>query len=217
VKLVSVAVGRPRPVDRNGTVVFTSIWKTPIGGPVRVRALNLEGDEQSDLSVHGGPDKAVYAYPSEHYPDWRTDLDRPDLTWASFGENLTTEGLRETDVRIGDRIRIGSAEFVVTQPRLPCFKLGLRLGREDIISRFVARNRSGFYLRVLREGVVESGNAIDVITRADGSPTIAEMSALRNGLVDDINLLRRALATPDLTAGWREHFRRRLDAADGLE
>jgi MOSC domain-containing protein YiiM len=211
VKVLSVNVGRPRTVDLNGTAVLTSFWKASVSGPVRVRALNLDGDEQSDLSVHGGPDKAVYAYPSEHYPDWRMELERPDLAWASFGENLTTEGLVETGVRIGDRIRIGSAEFVVTQPRLPCFKLGLRFGREDIVRRFVARNWSGFYLRVLREGIIEAGNAIDVIARADGNPTIAEAAALRNGLVDDPELLRRALAAPALTPGWREHFRRRLE------
>jgi MOSC domain-containing protein YiiM len=211
VKLLSVNVGRPRPVDWNDTVIFTSIWKASVSGSVRVRALNLEGDEQSDLSVHGGADKAVYAYPAEHYPDWRSDLDHPDLAWASFGENLTTRGLLETDVRIGDRMRIGSSEFVVTQPRLPCFKLALRLGREDIIRRFVVRNRSGFYLRVLKEGVVEAGNAIEFVARADGNPTVAEMSALRNGLVDDPDLLRRALASRALTPGWREHFRRRLE------
>ena len=212
-KLVSVNVGRPRPVDWNDTVVFTSIWKTSVSGPVRVRALNLDGDEQSDLSVHGGADKAVYAYPAEHYPDWRSDLHRPDLVWASFGENLTTEGLIESEVRIGDRIRIGSAEFVVTQPRLPCFKLGLRFGRDDIIRRFVIRNRAGFYLRVLQEGLIEAGNAMEVIARAGDNPTVAEMSALRNGLVDDPDLLRRALAAPTLTPGWREHFRRRLEDA----
>jgi len=210
VKLVSVNVGRPRRVDWNGTVIFTSIWKTPVSGSVSVRALNIDGDEQSDLSVHGGRDKAVYAYPSEHYASWADELREVQLEPASFGENLTTEGLLETDVRIGDRIRVGTAEFVVTQPRLPCFKLGLRMGRHDMIERFVARNRSGFYLRVAAEGVLEIGSRIEFLSRVPDSPTVAEMSALRNGLVDDRDLLKRAIGAPALTPGWRDHFQKRL-------
>jgi MOSC domain-containing protein YiiM len=208
-----VNVGRPRPVDWNDGVIYTSIWKRPVDGPVRVRTLNLDGDEQSDLSVHGGPDKAVYAYPSEHYAPWADELRMIDLAWASFGENLTTEGLLETDVHVGDRLRIGSAEFVVRQPRLPCFKLALRLNRDDILRRFVERNRSGFYLSVAAEGVIEAGNRIEVLHRAADQPTVAQLSALRNGLVDDPALLVRAIDAPGLAAGWRAHFRRRLEDA----
>jgi MOSC domain-containing protein YiiM len=214
VTVLSVNVGRPRPIDLNGTIVYTSIWKTPVAGPVRVTRLNLDGDEQSDLSVHGGIDKAVYAYPSEHYPSWADELRTIDLPWSSFGENLTTEGLAETDVRIGDRFKIGTAEVVVTQPRLPCFKLGLRLNRDDIIRRFVERNRSGFYLSVAVEGVLGAGSRVELLHRDEDSPTVAEVSAIRNGLVDDAALMRRLVDLPALTAGWREHFRRRLADRD---
>ena len=137
-KLVSVSVGLPLEVEWNGKIIRTSIWKTPVEGRVRVNALNVEGDQQSDLSVHGGRDKAVYVYPSEHYLYWRDELPGMDLPWGAFGENFTTEGLLEEEVQIGDRIRVGStAEFVVTQPRMPCFELGLRFGRHDMVKRFL--------------------------------------------------------------------------------
>jgi MOSC domain-containing protein YiiM len=212
VKLRSVNVGRPRPVEWNGTVVMTSIWKHAVDGPVRATPTNLAGDEQSDLSVHGGPDKAVYAYPSEHYASWSDELRVVDLPWGAFGENLTTEGLVETDVRIGDRLRIGTAEFVVTQPRLPCFKLALRLDRPDIIQRFVRRNQPGFYLAVAREGVVQAGDGIEVVGADPTGVTVAEVAALRNGLVDDDVLMRRAVRASGLSEGWRAHFRTRLGA-----
>ena len=153
-------VGRPREVAWHGRAVRTSIWKEPVEGLVHVSSLNLEGDQQSDLSVHGGPEKAVYAYPSEHYEYWRRELPGTDLAWAAFGENLTTEGLLEPDIRIGDRIRVGSAEFLVTQPRMPCFKLGVRFGRDDMVKRFLRSGRTGFYLAVVREGALQAGDAI---------------------------------------------------------
>ena len=134
-KVVSLSVGRPREVEWDGNMVLTSIFKAPVDRRLRVTTLNFEGDEQSDLTVHGGVDKAVYVYPSEHYEFWRCELPQMDLPWAVFGENLTTEGLFESDVRIGGHFRVGSAEFVVTQPRLPCYKLGIRFGRMDIICR----------------------------------------------------------------------------------
>ena len=143
-KLISVNVGLPRVVDVGGRAVTTSIWKAPVDGRVRVHRLGLEGDQQSDLSVHGGPNKAVYVYPTEHYEFWRRELPDADLPWGAFGENLTTVGLGEADVRIGDQLRIGSAQFVVTQPRMPCYKLGLRFGRDDMIKRFLLSGRSGF-------------------------------------------------------------------------
>jgi len=128
-ELISINVGLPREVDWRGRKVLTSIWKTPVEGRVAVRQLNLAGDQQSDLSVHGGPEKAVYVYPSEHYAYWREELPGVDLPWGAFGENLTTQGLREDSVQIGDRLRIGSADFLVTQPRMPCYKLGIRFTR----------------------------------------------------------------------------------------
>jgi len=176
-KLISVQVGRPRDLVWRGQAVRTSIFKTTVTGPVRVRTLNLDGDEQSDLTVHGGRRKAVYVYPSEHYDFWRTELNEPGLHWGAFGENLTTEGVLEDRVAIGDRLLIGSAEFVVTQPRQPCYKLGVKFDRLDIVKRFHQSGRSGLYLAVLREGTIEAGNAIERVESGDASRTIAEVAA----------------------------------------
>jgi len=178
-KVISVNVGLPRDVDWHGKRVRTSIWKEPVSGPVRVGPFNLDGDEQSDLSVHGGARKSVYAYPSEHYPSWRAELPGTELPWGMFGENLTIEGLLETGVHIGDRLRIGSAEFVVTQPRMPCFKLGIRFGRPEIVEEFLQSGRSGFYLSVVRQGHVEAGDAVELLERRDG-PTVSEVVSESN-------------------------------------
>ncbi len=176
-QLLSVQVGRPREVEWRGEVVTTGIFKQPVHGPVIVRYLDLDGDEQADLTVHGGRDKAVYVYPSEHYPLWRKELPELEFPFGAFGENLTVEGLLENDVRIGDVLRIGSAEFVVTQPRQPCYKLAVRFDRVDMLRRLLRTGRSGFYLRVLKEGVLSAGDTIDR-TRADESaPTIPEVLA----------------------------------------
>lgn len=164
-RVISVNVGQPREIEWRGRIVRTSIWKTPVDGRVRVIGNNLEGDRQSDLRVHGGPHKAVYAYPSEHYAFWREELPHVELPWGAFGENLTIEGLTENDVAEDDHLEIGSALFAVTQPRQPCFKLGIRFGRDDIIQRFQQSGRSGFYLAVIREGDVGAGDAIRRIRR----------------------------------------------------
>jgi len=174
-KVISVNVGLPREVRWQGKPVRTSIWKEPVSGPVRVGRFNLDGDEQSDLSVHGGARKSVYAYPSEHYPSWRTELPGMELPWGIFGENLTTEGLVEAGVHIGDHFRIGTAEFAVTQPRMPCFKLGIRFGRPDIVEEFRRSGRSGFYFSVIREGHVAAGDSIELVAREAESPTVSEM------------------------------------------
>jgi MOSC domain-containing protein YiiM len=211
-KLISVNTGRPRDVEVNGRVVRTSIWKSPRTGRLRVSTLNVDGDEQSDLSVHGGTYKAVYCYPSEHYEFWRRELPDADLPWGVFGENLTTEGLLETDVRIGDLLEIGSAQFLVTQPRQPCFKLGIRFGRGDMVRRFVASGRSGFYVRVVREGQIASGDEIRLAERATGSITVSEIFSLQfddNASDDD---LRRAAAAPGLSPSWTDDFLKRLEA-----
>ena len=176
-KIISVNVGRPRQIDWRGRRVTTSIWKTPVKGRLRVGALNLEGDEQSDLSVHGGSDKAVYAYPAEHYDFWRSELPKIEFPFGAFGENLTIEGLLEAEVMIGDRYEIGSAEFQVTQPRLPCFKLAIRFGRDDMIKRFLRSGRTGFYLAVLREGVIESGDAIQFAGGDENAQSVARVAA----------------------------------------
>lgn len=209
-KIVSVSVGLPREVEWNRKVVRTAIFKTPVDGPVHVGTLNLNGDQQADLSVHGGVDKAVYAYPSEHYSFWREELSGTDLPWGWFGENLTTEGLLEDNVFVGDRFRIGSAEFVVTQPRMPCFKLGIRFGDPSIIKRFLRSGRSGFYLAVLKEGELTAGDAIDLSTRAKDSLSIADITGLYSADVVDEKLLRRASELPSLPLSWREYFRKQL-------
>ncbi len=209
-KIISVNVGRPREVPWKGKTVRTSIFKTPVAGAVRVGRLNLEGDEQSDLSVHGGPDKAVYAYPAEHYAFWRAELPDAELPWGAFGENLTTEGLSEAELRIGDRLRAGSAELVVTQPRMPCYKLGLRFGSDAMVQRFLDSRRSGFYFAVLTEGQVEAGDPIEVTARAGESLTVTEIVNLYVDKAPAPERLRRAAALPHLPEGWRDHFRRRL-------
>ncbi len=177
--IISVNAGLPREVEWRGERVRTGIWKQPVAGPVRVGKLNLEGDGQADPAVHGGPLKAVYAYPSEHYALWCGELDLCDLEWGSFGENLTTEGLHETTVRIGDRLRIGTVELQVTRPRYPCFKLGIRLSRPAIVKRFLLTARTGFYLSVLREGHLAAGDPIEFVASSEKGPTVAEVVALR--------------------------------------
>jgi MOSC domain-containing protein YiiM len=178
-RVISINVGLPRIVEWAGRTVQTSIWKFPVEGPVHVAPLNLAGDEQSDLSVHGGIQKAVYVYPSEHYTYWKAALNDEGLSWGVFGENLTTEGLLEDAVRVGDRFRIGSAEFVVTKPRQPCFKLGIRFNRMEIIREFLESKRTGFYLSVLSEGEIQKGDRIEYLERNFAGPTIEEIVATR--------------------------------------
>jgi MOSC domain-containing protein YiiM len=193
----------------------TSIWKSPVEGPVRVVRHNVEGDRQSDLEVHGGADKAIYAYPAEHYGPWREELPGTDLPWGAFGENLTTEGLRETEVRIGDRLRVGSVELVVTQPRMPCYKLGIRHGRDDLVKRFLESRRSGFYLSIASEGVLAADDPIEVLLRAEPSLTIREIVDLYVGTGSDTERLRLAAALPALPEGWRAHFLQSLNERAG--
>jgi MOSC domain-containing protein YiiM len=209
--LISVNTGGPRDIRVNGQIVRTSIWKAPRDGRVRAAGVNLDGDEQSDLSVHGGPYKSVYVYPSEHYEYWRRELPGVDLPWGVFGENLTTEGLLEADVFIGDRIGIGSAEFHVTQPRQPCFKLGIRFGRDDMIKRFVASGRSGFYVSIVTEGDVGRGDTIRFTHRATDSISVSDIFALKMGSGASPDQLRRAASIDGLTPSWREHFLSRLE------
>ncbi|HYE87739.1 MAG TPA: MOSC domain-containing protein [Vicinamibacterales bacterium] len=173
-RLLSVNVGQPREFPWQGRTVVTSIFKSPIEGAVRVSGTNVEGDEQSDLTVHGGHRKAVYAYPSEHYAFWKRELGVDTLMWGAFGENLTIEGLLEGGVRVGDRFRIGSVELEVTQPRSPCFKLGVRFGRLDMVKRFLQSGRSGFYLSIIQDGSLQAGDRIELVSRLSKSDTIAE-------------------------------------------
>lgn len=207
--VISINVGLPRPVEWDGEVIETAIFKEPVAGAVRVHRLNLEGDRQADLTVHGGEDKAVYAYPSEHYPFWREELGT-DLAWGAFGENLTTSGVTERDVHIGDRLRIGSAEFVVTQPRTPCFKLAMKFQRADMVRRFQQSGRSGFYLAVAREGSLIAGDEISIIARDPAKVTVADLVSLIGSGGSNQKLLRIATELEALPRGWRDYFRRRV-------
>jgi MOSC domain-containing protein YiiM len=209
-RIVSINVGLPREIDADGMTVRTSIFKEPVEGPVRVTRLNLDGDRQSDLAVHGGVDKAVYAYPSEHYALWRTEFPGQELPWGAFGENLTTEGLGEASVHIGDRLGIGTAAFVVTQPRMPCYKLGIRFGRPDMVKRFLESGRSGFYLRVAREGEIEAGDTITVVERHPAAVPVAEIAELYTAKQADPDRLRRVVALEPLPQSWRDWFRKKL-------
>jgi len=214
VKVLSVNAGLPREVEWRGKTVLTSIFKAPVAGRVRVGRLNIVGDRQSDLSVHGGADKAVYAYPSEHYAFWRSELPDIDFPWGAFGENLTTEGLLEDAVHIGDRFRAGAAEFIVTQPRMPCFKLGIRFNRPDMVKRFLHSGRTGFYLAVLREGDIGAADALGLVAEDERRITVADVVALYAADAPSQDLLRRASELPSLPESWREYFRERLREPD---
>jgi MOSC domain-containing protein YiiM len=212
-RIVSVNVGRPRTVTWRGRSVTTAIFKDPVPGRVRVRQLNLEGDGQADLSVHGGRDKAVYAYSAEHYADWRRELADLELPWGMFGENLTVEGLREDEVCVGDRLRFGAAEGVVTQPRLPCYKLGVRFSRDDIVKRFLASGRTGFYLAVTREGDVGVGDPVEVLARDPQGITVGDVTQLYIRDKRNVEKLRRAIRVAALPEGWRSQFEEQLAKA----
>ena len=211
-RVVSVNVGKPREVEWKGKIVLTSIFKEPVTGRVAMRRLNLDGDRQADLSVHGGPEKAVYVYPAEHYQFWRNEFPNMELPWSMFGENLTVEGLQEDTVNIGDQFRIGSARVVVTQPRMPCYKLGIKFKRDDILKRFLVSGRSGFYLAVLEEGEVEAGDPITLIKRNENGVTVADITRLYTSDKHNMAALRKAVAVEALPEGWREYFYERINS-----
>src|SRR3990172_212819 len=210
-RILSVNVGLPREVIHNGKPVTTGIFKEPVEGRIKVRTLNLDGDRQADLSVHGGPSKAVYAYPSEHYDYWRAELTGMKLPWGMFGENLTTLGLREDEIDIGDRFQIGSAELMVTEPRLPCYKLAAKFGRDDIIKRFLQSGRTGFYFAVMQEGEVGTGDGIELVSRDEHSVTVADITRLYVLDKDDVRTLRRAVQVTALPETWHGYFRKRIE------
>ena len=216
-KVVAVSVGLPRDVVWRGRTVRTSIFKEPVAGPVAVERLNLAGDRQSDLTVHGGAEKAVYVYPAEHYAFWRQQLGVADLPWGSFGENLTTEGLDEATVQIGDRLTIGTASFTVTQARMPCYKLALRFDRLEMPKLLLQSGRTGFYLSVMEEGEVEAGDTIDLEPERESTLTVAEITSLYAEDAANQELLNRATRLRALPESWREYFRERLWEPDGSE
>jgi len=205
-RVVSVNVGLPRRVVWRRREVTTGIFKEPVDGPARVGGLNLDGDRQADLTVHGGADKAVYLYRAEHYPYWHEELGRT-LPWGTFGENLTVQGTPpEDEVGIGDRVRVGTAELVVTQPRLPCFKLGLRFDDPRMVARFLDAGRSGYYLRVAKEGEVAAGDEIELLERHPAGVAVSEITRLFARDRGDAAAVRRVLAVDALPADWRPFF-----------
>ena len=215
-RVVSVNVGLPREVVWHGRTVTTGIFKQPVEGRVPLRKLNLDGDRQADLSVHGGEYKAVYCYPAAHYGYWKKELPGRELPMGMFGENFTTDGLLEDSVHLGDRFAVRSAEVVVTQPRLPCYKLGVRFQSDDMVRRFLASGRTGFYLAVAREGEVGAGDEIKVISRDENAVPLSEVTRLyiaKRYDQDDVRSLRRALRVGALPESWKEYFRERLERA----
>jgi MOSC domain-containing protein YiiM len=216
-KLVSLNVGLPRDVLWHGRPVTTAIYKQPVESRVRLRTLNLDGDRQADLTVHGGEHKAVYCYPLAHYDYWKKELPGRDLPLAIFGENFTTDGLLETSVHLGDRFSVGSSEVVVTQPRLPCYKLGVRFDSDDMVKRFLVSGRSGFYLAVTREGEVGADDEIKLIARDPNAVPVSEITRLyiaKRFSHEDVASLRRVLLVAALPASWKDYFRDRLAKAN---
>jgi MOSC domain-containing protein YiiM len=209
-KLVSLNVARPRLVVYQGKTINTGIFKEPVSGPVQLRTLNLDGDRQADLSVHGGPYKAVYGYPSEHYPFWRQELPTIDFPWGMFGENFTTSGLAEDELHVGDRFQIGAAIVMVRQPRVPCYKLAAKFQRDDMLDRFLRSGRSGFYFSVEQEGSVAADDDFQLLKRNENGITIAEMNRLFVREKYNQQLLRKAIDTAAVPDSWRDYFSERL-------
>jgi MOSC domain-containing protein YiiM len=211
-KIVSINIGAPREVFHDGCLIRTGINKKPVDGRVRVTAMNIEGDRQADLSVHGGANKAVYAYPAEHYEYWRKEMPNVNLSWGSFGENLTTEGLVENELNIGDRLCVGAVELIVTEPRLPCYKLGVKFDRADMLRRFLKSRRTGFYCAVLREGEISAGDTIHYLSRDENRLTVADVTRLYVFDRKDFDGMRLAIRAKSLPGTWRDYFRKRLEA-----
>ena len=209
-KLISLNVGLPRIVESNGEPVTTGIFKEPVEGPIMLRTLNLDGDRQADLTVHGGVSKAVYAYPVEHYEFWKRELPEMELPYGMFGENFTTEGLLEDALNVGDRWRVGEAELMLTEPRMPCYKLGIKFGRTDIIRKFLQSRRTGFYFAVVKEGEVKAGDLMELQTRDANNITIADITRLYALEKNDLETLRRAVKLEALSESWREHFQKQI-------
>jgi MOSC domain-containing protein YiiM len=213
-KLVSVNTGLPREVTWRNMTVTTGIFKEPIAGRIALRKLNLDGDRQADLTVHGGEFKAVYCYPIVHYDYWKQELPGRDLPLAIFGENFTIDNFAEDSIHLGDQFSVGSAHVVVTQPRLPCYKLGIRFQADDMVKRFLASARTGFYLAVTREGEVGAGDEIKLLARDPQAVPVSEITRLyiaKRFSSADVALLQKALQVAALPESWKEYFRGRLD------
>lgn len=217
-KLVSLNVGLPREAPWHEMMVTTGIFKEPVPGRIPLRTLNLDGDAQADLHVHGGKHKAVYCYPLAHYAYWRTELPGRDLPLGIFGENFTLAFPAsivspEDSVHLGDEFSVGSAQVIVTQPRMPCYKLGLRFQDDGMVKRFLASGRSGFYLAVTREGEVGVGDELRQIARDPNGVPVSQITRLyitKDYTSDDLAWIRRALQVPALPDSWKDYFRERL-------
>jgi MOSC domain-containing protein YiiM len=222
-KLVSLNTGLPREVSWHGRIVTTGIFKEPVRRRVALRKLNLDGDRQADLTVHGGEHKAVYCYSLAHYGYWKKELAGRELPMGMFGENFTMDdggkGPLEDTVHLGDRFSVGTAEVAVTQPRLPCYKLGVRFGSDDMVKRFLASGRTGFYVAVVREGEVGAGDDLKLMARDVNAVPVSEITRLyvakRYGEAE-IRAVRRALRVPELPESWKEYFRERLRQAGAV-
>ncbi len=201
----------PKNVEFQGKIISTGIYKDPVQERVKVRTLNLDGDKQADLTVHGGPEKAVYVYPSEHYPYWRLQFPDIEMDWGLFGENLTTEGLLEDKVNIGDQFEIGSAKFVVTQPRMPCYKLAIKFERPDIIKRFFVSGKPGIYFKVLKEGEVGKGDQINLIHRDENNVTVQDIMRIYGKERENQDLIKRALKIDALAEVWKQSYQKILE------
>lgn len=212
-QVISVNVGHPREIDWKGKPVLTGIFKEPVEGRIMMRTLNLDGDQQADLSVHGGLEKAVYAYGIEHYEYWRQELPNEALPWGAFGENLSVLGMLENTVNIGDRYRIGSAEVMVTQPRFPCYKLNLKFGRDDMVKRFLKSRLSGIYFSVVQEGEVGTGDRIELISRDENNVTVADIVQIYVGEAD-AELVHKSIQVPALAASLRDYFQQKIKQGD---
>jgi MOSC domain-containing protein YiiM len=228
-KLVSLSVGLPREVTWHGMNVSTGIFKQPVDGRVAIRRLNLDGDRQADLTVHGGNDKAVYCYPLQHYGYWKKELPEHQLPLGAFGENFTVDfdrndvgagtkdaALPEHAIHVGDRFSVGSAEVVVTQPRLPCYKLCIRFQMEDMVKRFLASGRSGFYVAVTREGEVGAGDEMKPLAQDSNAVPVSAITQLyiaKRYSTEDLRLVERAVRVAALPESWKEYFRERLEQA----
>jgi MOSC domain-containing protein YiiM len=217
-KLVSLNVGLPREITWHGMEVTTGIFKHPVEGRVALRTLNLDGDQQADLTVHGGAEKVVYCYPLEHYEYWKQELPGRELPMGMFGENFTLDfpvrnDSPENSVHIGDRFVVGSAEVVVTQPRLPCYKLGVKFQMDNMVKRFHVSGRTGFYLAVTREGEVRAGDEMKLISQDPSAVPVSEITRLFSVKAyssDDVRSVERALQVEALPDSWKEYFRERL-------
>jgi MOSC domain-containing protein YiiM len=205
-KILSVNISTPKVVEFEGQKVTTGIFKEPVEGRIKLRRLNLDGDKQADLKVHGGPDKAVYAYPLEHYEYWRNIYPHTKMPYGMFGENFTVEGLMERDVCVGDCFKIGSSKVIATQPRMPCYKLGVKFGNMDILRKFLESGRSGIYFKVLEEGEVGVGDYVIKLKNDSNRVTISDIVRMYTIRKEDIDMMRSAVKVKALPEGWRNYF-----------